>query len=254
MHIASSFYWRLFLSGFFMLAFMVLPLGFVYANGLPASEDAPANLHQAWDQLLRKHVSATGRVNYAGFKADRKAFDAYLLALAKQTPAGSWSRAEKMAYWINAYNAFTIDLIIDNYPVSSIIKLDGGKTWDVKRIVLGGKRYSLNQIENEILRPKFKDARIHFAVNCAAASCPPLHNRAYTAQNLYATLDKRARQFINNPKYNTISAEKASVSKIFEWYAADFGNLREYLNKYSKVKINPKATIRYQSYNWDLNK
>jgi hypothetical protein len=160
---------------------------------------------------------------------------------------------KKMAFWINAYNAFTIDLIIDNYPVSSILNLDGGKTWDVKRITLGGKKYSLNQIENEILRPVFKDPRIHFALNCAAKSCPPLYNKAFTAENLERALEQRTRQFINDANFNSLTAEKASVSKIFEWYAADFGDLKTYLNKYAVEKLNNSTAIGFLKYNWALN-
>lgn len=210
-------------------------------------------LHDAWNKLLGKYVSATGKVNYQGFKADKPALNAYLQSLAANPPADSWSRADKMAYWINAYNAFTIDLILDNYPVSSILNLDGGKTWDVKRITLGGKKYSLNQIENEILRPQFKDARIHFALNCAARSCPPLYNKAFTAKNLERALEQRTRQFINDPAFNTLTPGKASVSKIFEWYAADFGDLKRFLNQYAAVKLNDTAAITFREYNWDLN-
>ncbi|MEQ1744674.1 MAG: DUF547 domain-containing protein, partial [Saprospiraceae bacterium] len=219
----------------------------------PPQPEAIAPLHEAWDRLLRKHVNASGKVNYKGFRADKAALDTYLAALATNPPAEGWSRAEKMAYWINAYNAFTIDLITDNYPVASIMNLDGGKTWDVKRIELGGKKYSLNQIENDILRPQFKDARIHFAVNCAARSCPPLHNRAYTADNLATMLEQRTRQFVNDPKYNTLSEGKAQVSKIFEWYAADFGNLREFLNRYAAAQVSGDAVIGFAEYDWALN-
>lgn len=217
-----------------------------------AGHPAPG-LHDVWNKLLGKYVSASGNVDYKGFKSDKPALDSYLQSLAANLPVDSWSRADKMAYWINAYNAFTIDLILDNYPVSSILNLDGGKTWDVKRITLGGKKYSLNQIENEILRPQFKDARIHFALNCAARSCPPLYNKAFTAKNLERALEQRTRQFINNAKFNTLSPSQASVSKIFEWYAADFGNLNVFLNQYATVKLNPNATIVFQEYNWDLN-
>jgi hypothetical protein len=209
--------------------------------------------HTDWNILLQKHVSTSGKVNYAGFKADKRALEHYLALLADNPPQSDWSRKEKMAYWINAYNAFTIQLITENYPVSSIMKLDGGKTWDVKRIVLGGKSYSLNQIENEILRPQFKDARIHFAVNCAAKSCPPLWNQAFTAENLNSALDRRARQFINNSQYNKLSGSSISVSKIFEWYAGDFGDLIAYLNAYVSTPIDSNARIQYMEYNWDLN-
>lgn len=213
----------------------------------------PAPSHETWDQLLQQYVSAAGKVNYAGFKKDKARLESYLDVLQKHPPQESWSRSEKMAYWINAYNAFTIKLIVDNYPISSIMKLDGGKTWDVKRISIGGKNYSLNNIENDILRSQFKDARIHFAVNCAAKSCPPLLNRAWTAANLESNFEKQARAFINNANFNKISAKEVEVSKIFEWYAADFGNLIAYLNKYSNTKINTNAKIKFREYDWNLN-
>lgn len=226
---------------------------FLLLSAALSAQTAPPGLHDAWNRLLGKHVSAAGKVDYKGFKADQQALDAYLQQLAANPPAGTWTRADQMAYWINAYNAFTIDLIVDNYPVSSILKLDGGKTWDVKRILLGGKKYSLNQIENEILRPEFKDARIHFALNCAARSCPPLYNKAFTAKNLERALEQRTRQFINDARFNTLSAGKASVSKIFEWYAADFGDLKTFLNKYAGVKMDAGASIGFVEYNWELN-
>jgi hypothetical protein len=165
----------------------------------------------------------------------------------------AWSKKEKLAYWINAYNAFTLKLVVDNYPTKSIMNFDGGKTWDVKRIQLGDKKYSLNNIENDIIRPQFKDPRIHFALNCAAKSCPPLWNRAYTAENLNATLEARTKAFINDPNFNTISASKASVSKIFEWYAADFGDLKKYLNKYAATQLKPSTTVTFNEYDWGLN-
>ena len=143
--------------------------------------------HNAFDTLLKKHVAATGKVNYKNLKADKAALEAYLKMLSENTPVDSWSKNDKFAYWINAYNATTLKTIVDNYPLSSITKLDGGKTWDVKRIKLGDKTYSLNDIENTILRP-MGDARIHFAINCAAKSCPPLLNQAFTGKNLNALL------------------------------------------------------------------
>ncbi len=242
----------------------VLPAAPVAQSSAPGSPSAPApepapgispapELHAGWDALLRRLVDSKGRVNYAGFKNAQPELDRYLQTLADNPPKDTWSRDEQMAYWINAYNAFTIDLIVDNYPVSSILKLDNGKTWDVQRIALGGKKYSLNQIENEILRPKFKDARIHFAINCAAKSCPPLYNRAFTAANLQGALEQRTRQFVNNPAYNSIAADGAAVSKIFEWYAVDFGDLREYLNRFSETQLKIEAAIRFQEYDWALN-
>ena len=131
--------------------------------------------------------------------------------------------------------------------------LDGGKTWDVKWIDIGDKKYSLNQIEHEIIRPQFNDARIHFAVNCAAKSCPPLYNRAYTETNVNDYLEKRTKLFINDRNFNQIVPMGAKVSKIFEWYKEDFGDLRDYINKYSKTKLNRAAQIDFKEYDWSLN-
>lgn len=206
-----------------------------------------------FDSLLQKYVSDAGKVNYKGLKNDKSDLDAFCKYLGEHPAQDDWSREEQMVYWINTYNAFTLKLVVDNYPTKSILNFDGGKTWDVKRIILGGKKYSLNQIENDILRPRFKDPRIHFALNCAAQSCPPLLNRAYTAATLDSVLETRTRAFINDPKFNTIAASKASVSKIFEWYATDFGDLKKFLNKYATVQIKSAATVSFQEYNWDLN-
>ena len=214
----------------------------------------PPFSHDSWNALLQKHVSSTGRVNYKGFKSELSKLESYLESLSATPPQSSWSRNEKLAYWINAYNAFTVKLILDNYPTSSITKLKGGKPWDAKWIKIGSKTYSLNNIENDIIRPRFKDARIHFAVNCAALSCPPLLNQAYTPSQLSAQLNKQTRKFINNPKYNTITAKTIKVSKIFEWYSSDFGtSLVDYLNKYSTTSINADAKIQYLEYDWALN-
>ncbi|MEL6718985.1 MAG: DUF547 domain-containing protein [Bacteroidota bacterium] len=209
--------------------------------------------HQNWDQLVRKYISATGKVNYKGFKADKAKLEAYLQELANNPPKSDWKRNEAMAYWINAYNANTIKLIVDNYPVKSIMDLYGGKAFDRKWIKIGDKTYSLNNIENDILRPRYKDARIHFAVNCAAKSCPPIHNRAWTATNLNGTLQAKAKAFINNAQFNSISKSSVELSKIFEWYAGDFGNIITYLNKYAATEIKDNAKVGYKEYNWALN-
>ncbi len=209
--------------------------------------------HKAWDALLRKYVSSSGKVDYKGFKSSKKQLDAYIMELRAHPVQSKWSREKQMVYWINAYNAFTIKLIVENYPVASITKLHGGKPWDVKWIEIGSNKYSLNNIENDILRPKFKDARIHFAVNCAAKSCPPILNRAWTESNMKSYFEKQAKAFINNSKYNKIAADKVQISKIFDWYGEDFGNIVDYLNKYSSTKINADAKVEYLDYNWSLN-
>ncbi len=211
------------------------------------------NIHAPFDTLLKKYVSPSGKVNYKAFKQDHQVLKDYLKTLADKKPSAKASRNAQMAYWINLYNAATIDLILNNYPIKSIINLDGGKTWDVKRVQVGNKKVSLNYIENDLLRPTYKDARIHFAVNCAAKSCPPLLNEAWTAKNINGYFEQQAKAFINDPKYNKISPKEVQISKIFEWYAGDFGNIIDYLNKYSTTKINPNAKVSYLEYNWQLN-
>ena len=109
--------------------------------------------HDAFNTLLKKYVSTDGKVNYKSFKSDKAALDSYINMLSDNAPQDSWSKSNKMVYWINAYNASTIKLILQNYPLSKITDLDGGKTWDVKRLSFGGKKLSLNDIENNILRP-----------------------------------------------------------------------------------------------------
>lgn len=223
----------------------------------PGKIDVPGTgngiTHQLWDELLRAHVSSTGKVDYTGFKKDEAKLNRYLQKLADTPVQDDWSRNEKLAYWINAYNAFTVKLIVKNYPVSSIRDLHNGNPWKVEWIELGGKTHTLDNIEHDIIRPKFNDPRIHFAVNCAAHSCPPLHNRAYTAGRLDQQLDQQTRQFINNPKYNQLSPDRIVLSKIFEWYAQDFDNLIDFLNQYAEVEITEDAKVAYMEYSWKLN-
>ena len=207
--------------------------------------------HNAFDTLLKKHVAATGKVNYKNLKADKAALEAYLKMLSENTPVDSWSKNDKFAYWINAYNAATLKTIVDNYPLSSITKLDGGKTWDVKRNTLGGKKLSLNDIENQILRP-MGDARIHFAINCAAKSCPPLFNQAFTAENLNNCLELRTKQFINSSA-NTLKSNEIKISKIFDWYGKDFGNVASFVSKYANTKVSKTAKVSFNDYDWRLN-
>jgi len=223
-----------------------------------STQEAPKKMdaapgHGDWNALLTANVSSSGKVNYKGFKAAQGKLNAYLDKLKSNAPVASWSRNEKMAYWINAYNAFTVKKIVDNYPLGSIQELSGGKVWDDKWINIGDKTYSLNNIENDILRPIYKDARIHFAVNCAAKSCPSLHNRAFTAGNLESKLASLTKKFVNNTDFNTITANKVTVSKIFDWYGSDFGDLKGFLNKYSNTAINADAAVDYTEYNWSLN-
>ena len=207
--------------------------------------------HESFNTLLKKYVSADGKVNYKNFKSDKAALDSYIKTLSDNAPQDNWSKNNKMAYWINAYNASTIKLILQNYPLSKITDLDGGKTWDVKRLSFGGKKLSLNDIENNILRP-MGDARIHFAINCAAKSCPPLFNEAFTAENLNDCLELRTKQFINSSA-NTLKSNEIKVSKIFDWYGKDFNDVATFVSKYANTKVNKTAKVVFADYDWRLN-
>lgn len=213
-----------------------------------------ATSHSIFDGLLKKYVNSSGAVNYNGFKKDKAKLKKYLDVLAKNPPKSNWSRNDKIAYWINAYNAHTIYLVVQKYPISSIMKLNGGNVWNVKKLKVGGGTYTLSQIEKKILIGKYKEPRIHFAINCAAKSCPPLLNRAWKGATLKADLNRQTKKFINNRKYNQISAKSGKLSKIFEWYAKDFGNVKTYINKYSSTKLKSNAKITYNKYDWKLNK
>ncbi len=209
--------------------------------------------HAPFGQLLKKHVNARGDVDYDGFKRDQDKLEAYIKTLSANPVSNKMSKNERLAYWINVYNAYTIKLILDNYPIKSIKDIENGKPWDKLFIKLGSTSYSLNDIENNIIRKRFTEPRIHFAVNCAAASCPPLLNDAYYPNTLINQLDERTRSFLKNTKYNTFSTNKIAISKIFEWYGVDFGDIKSYLSPYVDVNLKD-AAVTYKVYDWSLNK
>jgi len=209
--------------------------------------------HRVWNELLQKHVNPAGQVDYKGFQRDQDKLDGYLKSLSVQRPDNEWSRDARLAYWINAYNAYTVKLILNHYPVNSISDIYDGNPWDVKWIELGRDQFSLNQIEHRIIRKRFDEPRIHFAVNCAAQSCPPLLPQAFTAENLDNMLDKAARAFINNPSYNKISTNNLKLSKIFDWYAEDFENIQRFIAQYSTTNVEQDASVSYMDYDWSLN-
>ena len=208
--------------------------------------------YDTYNAFLQKNVSATGTVNYKNIKNSKTDLDKIVAVFAAKTPDKTWAKNDALTYWLNAYNLFTIKLIADNYPVKKITDLDGGKPWNVKRIELAGQKYSLNQIENDIIRPTYKDARIHFAVNCAAKSCPPLLNKAFTAATVQSVLDQRTKSFITG-KTNVLGEKNAKISKIFDWYKVDFGDITAFLSKYSTVKVAKDAKVEFSDYDWNLN-
>jgi len=229
-----------------------------------AVEAAAAFDHSAYDKLLKKHVNEKGLVNYKGWKADQKEFNDYLARLSKTPPTAKWSKAEQMAYWINAYNAYTIRLILDHYPVQSIKDI-GSKIqipfvttpWAAKFFSIGGTPMSLDNIEHGTLRKKYDDPRIHFALVCASVSCARLRSEAYTASQLDRQLDDQGRDFLNSPAKNKPGKEAAQFSKYFDWYKGDWTNngqtVVSWVNKYSPTKIDNTTKISYLDYNWQLN-
>ena len=252
------------ISGFFAFAScnLISSAGF-NSKGLPApdvkdevSEARRSQVkldHSGWDALLKKHVTANGLVDYKGFKEDREELDEYLKMLSAQNPDESWSANQLLAYYINLYNAYTVDLILRNYPVESIKDIHGA--WTKAFVKVGDKNISLGGLENSILR-KMNEPRIHFAINCASISCPRLQAEAYTAEKIEEQLEKATRDFINSAE-NDISKDSAELSAIFDWYNADFTEdgktLIDYVNRYSDTKIESTASISFKDYNWDLN-
>ena len=209
--------------------------------------------HSSWNTLLQKHVSNKGLVNYKGFKSNRNELLNYITYLGAHTPQDSWTKEDKLAYWINAYNAMTIDLILRHYPIESI--KDINKPWEQRFWKLGEKWYHLNEIEHQILR-KMDDPRIHFAIVCASFSCPKLLNEAFTSSNLNNQLTKATKDFLSDSERNDISQNNLRLSKIFQWFAKDFkqtGSLIDFLNQYSEITISDKAKKTFKDYNWNLN-
>ena len=206
-----------------------------------------------WDTILKKHVSIDGNVNYKALKSDSSKLKSYINQLSQNTPNENWSNEDKLAYWINAYNALTVDLIIRNYPIKSI--KDIKYPWKQRLWDFGDNNYNLDEIEHKILR-NMDEPRIHFVIVCASYSCPKLQNEAFTAEGLEAQLTKATKEFLADTNRNEISEKSIKISKIFDWFSKDFTQNRsliDFLNKYSDVTISPKAKKRFKDYNWDLN-
>ena len=193
----------------------------------PAAETAtpaPTVDHSVYEALLREHVR-DGLVDYVALKTDAR-LAAYLAALEVIDPA-SLPRAERLAYWINTYNAATLKLMADAWPVASILKINDGKPWDVPVFQPRGaaERFTLNHIEHQIIRKDFVEPRVHFALVCAATSCPVLRSEPYEATRLSGQLAEQARDFLRDRARNRYdaSAHTLRLSPLFQWYAMDFG-------------------------------
>ncbi len=234
--------------------------------------------HQYTDyaQLLSQHVTEHGWVDYESLVADatelRQVVETF--SHVPSDTLNSFTRNQKLAFWINAYNAVTLLSIVDAYPVSSIKEIDG--VWDKREWSIAGQSVTLNQIEHEILREDFDEPRIHFAVNCASIGCPPLIDQPYRSSSLDAQLDNSAERFLRDPLWNEFHSDQksAKLSEIFQWYGSDFDSryssespqdqpekLRPALNYIATVLPDSiagfvddeGAEITFKMYDWDLN-
>jgi len=209
--------------------------------------------HLAWDILLKKYVDDKGNVNYKEWKTEKGELIEYLDYLAKNPISNTAKKEEQLAYYINLYNAGTVQLILENYPLKSIKNIF--RPWGKNRLIIGNETYSLGKIEHDILR-RMNEPRIHFAINCASFSCPKLINEAYVASKMNEQLEEVTTQFINDSTKNNITENSIHLSKIFKWYKGDFDQqkgLIEYLNVYSNFEIKLNTEIDYLTYDWSLN-
>jgi hypothetical protein len=227
--------------------------------------------HTPFDRLLREYVNAEGRVDYAGLQADADSvLDPYLRRLATTDP-GAMGRDARLAFWINAYNAYTLKLIVDHYPLETIWAVTPGPPEPKENSPFGlevgavaDTMRTLDEIEHEIIRVRFDEPRIHFALVCAAESCPPLRREAYVGARLDAQLDAQARAFLHDTSKNRIPAgpDTIALTRILKWYGGDFGDtpadLQRALAPYFEGRIRERLgqaayTIEYRSYDWALN-
>jgi hypothetical protein len=227
--------------------------------------------HASWDRLLkayiRPEVTGVSRVAYGEVTAaDRTALDEYLARLST-TGVSRLNRPEQLAYWINLYNALTVQIVLAHYPVASIRDVDISPglfdvgPWDKKAITVEGEQLSLNDVEHRILRPIWRDPRIHYGVNCASIGCPNLQSEAFTGRNVDGLLNLGARQYVNHPRGVSVDGGKLMVSSIYVWFRTDFGgtdagvvaHLRRYAEPALVSRLAGIEAISGDRYDWHLN-
>ncbi|WP_243363875.1 DUF547 domain-containing protein [Fundidesulfovibrio terrae] len=219
--------------------------------------------NQGYAALLRSYVK-DGVVDYAGLKRKESDLDAYLVTLEQISP-GTMSRNDQLAFYINAYNAWTLKLVLMNYPVKSIRDIGGifSDPWKIQFVKIDGKTTTLNYIEHNVLRPRFKDPRVHMAINCASKSCPPLMSIPFEGDKLESQLDQVTGAFVNDMKSNRIEGRTLYVSSIFDWFGEDFGGKSgvisffiRYLKPEYKARLEAgrgDVQLGYLKYDWSLN-
>ncbi len=232
---------------------------------VPAMAAGPADavlLHGDFDRLLNTYVSGMS-VDYAAWsshKEDTAALARYVETLAALDPA-DWPHDDGLAYWINMYNAVTLWLILDHYPIDSIKDIGGfmkKSAWKRKLVTVAGRELTLNDIENKIIRPTFNDPRIHFALNCASIGCPPLKADAYLPATISEQLDESGRVAMNGDRWVNVEDGKVRLTKIFDWYKNDFkvdgGSVEAFINRYRNEKVSSEnQKFSFMSYDWSLN-
>ncbi len=246
---------------------IILAVFIIIVAGLHPSVSAAGFDHSIFDQVLKTFVNNKGLVDYNGIAGDQS-FKKYMESL-KTAQTDTMSRDGQLAFWINAYNAVTIDKVIKWKPKKSVRETfvpgvwSGTKFFTTREHTVAGKRYSPDDIEHEILRKQFKDPRIHFAIICASSSCPPLPRFAYTGDNVQAKLEEETRKYINSERGTQIVSAKNTLylSKLFDWFAGDFESksgsvldfIKPYLNESSLAFVEQKPQIKYIHYDWALN-
>jgi hypothetical protein len=227
--------------------------------------------YQVWDNLLARYVKAGAdgvhRVNYASLKKrDMPALNSYLTAL-QAVPVGRLNRDDQLAYWINLYNAMTVKVVADHYPVKSIQDIDispgllSSGPWGKKLARVEGEELSLNDIEHRILRPIWRDPRIHYAVNCASIGCPNLALTAYRGSTVDRALTDAARLYVNDTRGVSVKGDGVTVSRIYDWFIEDFGrteqNVIEHLHQYAMPELSARlkaiGELQDTQYDWTLN-
>jgi len=242
------------------LIYLYFVVGITVSASLSSSTVSIAS--DMYANLLCERVK-NGMVDYEAFKKNEALLDKYLKIL-EETDIDKLSWNDQFAFYINAYNAWTIKLILSAYPGIQSIKELGSlfrTPWKRKIARIGGEIMTLDTIEHEILRPRFKDPRVHFAVNCASRSCPPLRWEPYRGDILDRQLTEMTEAFINDPHHNRLQNSTLYVSSIFKWYSEDFnedviGFFMKYARGDLEVRLKKQAAeikIRYLDYDWSLN-
>jgi hypothetical protein len=258
-----------------LLSVLYLAPGTLPANAAPkavpwtfwAANDTASRIrvdNSSWNRFLKKYVvtndsSGINRVRYAAVTPeDRETLDSYVLQL-QQVKVTALNRSEQKAYWINLYNALTFRVVLDHYPVKSIRDIDISPgffhrgPWGAKLLRIEGQQVSLDDIEHRILRPLWKDNRVHYTVNCASLGCPNLQPVAYTAENTEALLEKGAREYVNHPRGVRFSGGRLFLSGIYDWFRTDFGGSEESVLRHLEKCAAPGLAARLKEFRGDIS-